>query len=105
MTHDCIVVGLKDTSVAQKLQTDHKLMLDKAVTLAKQSEAVKTQQQSIVKPPTIDSSISIEAIKHTQQEASKEYSRNAEAGLSHVYKMWEISTSHKRQVSSKGCCL
>ena len=42
---------------------------------------------------------------NTPQEASKEYSRNAEAVFSHVYKMWDITTSHKRQVPSEGCCL
>ena len=62
MICDRIVVGLKDASVAQKLQMDHDLTLDKAVTLARQSEAVKTQQ-SIVRPPAIDDSVSIEAIK------------------------------------------
>ena len=50
MIRDRIVVGLRDASVAQKLQMDPELTLDEAVTLARQSEAVKTQQ-SVVRPP------------------------------------------------------
>ena len=46
----------------QKLQMDHELMLDKAVTIARHSEAVKAQQL-VVRPPAIDDSVSIEAIK------------------------------------------
>ena len=47
MIRDRIVVGLRDTSVAQKLQMDPELTLDKAVTLARQSKAVKTQQSVV----------------------------------------------------------
>ena len=66
MIRDRIIVGLRDAAVAQKLQMDHELTLDKAVTLARQSEAVKTQQ-SVVRPPAINNSISIEAIKSNRQ--------------------------------------
>ena len=61
-----IVVRLRDASVAQELQMDHELTLDKAVSLARRSEAVKTQQ-SIVRASAIDDSISIEAIKSNRQ--------------------------------------
>ena len=44
MIRDRIVVGLRDTSAAQKLQTDSELTMDKTVTLARQSKAAKTQQ-------------------------------------------------------------
>ena len=66
MIHDHIVVGLKDASVAQKLQMDHELTLEKAVALARQSETVKTQQL-VVRPPAIDDSVSIETIKGNRQ--------------------------------------
>ena len=65
MIRDRIVVALRDASVAQKLQMDPELILDKAVTLVRQSEAVKTQQ-SVVRPPAIDDSISIEEIKNSR---------------------------------------
>ena len=41
---DRIVVGLKDKKPSEKLQLDSKLTLEKAVTQARQSEAVKKQQ-------------------------------------------------------------
>ena len=66
MIRDCIVVGLKDASVAQKLQMDHELTLEKAVALARQSETVKTQQL-VVRPPAINDSVSIETIKGNRQ--------------------------------------
>lgn len=66
MIRDRIVVGLRDASVAQKLQMDPELTLDKAVTLARQSKAVKTQQ-SVVRPPTIDDSVTIEEIKNSRR--------------------------------------
>ena len=44
---------IKETSVAHKLQMDSKLTVDKAITLTKQSKAVKSQQ-SVVLPPTTD---------------------------------------------------
>ena len=66
MIRDHIVVGLRDAAVAQKLQMDHELTLDKAVTLTRQSEPIKTQQ-SVIRPPAIDDSVSIEAIKSNRQ--------------------------------------
>ena len=41
---DRIVVGLKDKKLSEKLQLNSKLSLEKAVTQARQSEAVKKQQ-------------------------------------------------------------
>ena len=66
MIRDWIIVGLRDASVAQKLQMDHELTLEKAVMLARQSEAVKTQQL-MVQPPAIDDSVSIETTKGNHQ--------------------------------------
>ena len=51
MIRDRIVVGLRDASVVQKLQMDHELKLDRAVSLARQSEAVKTNSQLSDLPP------------------------------------------------------
>ena len=58
MIHDRIVVGLLDANLSMKLQMDPELTLDKAVTLARQSEAIK-QQQKVVRgrvgsnPPSV----------------------------------------------------
>ena len=48
MISDRIVVGLRDANLSVKLQMDPELTLDKAVTLARQSEAIK-QQQAVVR--------------------------------------------------------
>ena len=44
MIRDRIVVGIRDSSIAVKLQLDAELTLSKAVTLVRQAEAVKQQQ-------------------------------------------------------------
>ena len=49
---DRIVVGLRDTTVSLKLQTDAELTLEKAVTAARQTETVKLQQSIIRGKPT-----------------------------------------------------
>ena len=46
MIRDCLVVGLKDTRLSKKLQLDANLTLAKAITMARQSEAVEKQQAS-----------------------------------------------------------
>ena len=53
---DLIVVGLRDPNLSMKLQMIPDLRLEKAVTLARQSETVQ-QQQGIVRgePEAIDS--------------------------------------------------
>lgn len=43
---DQVVVGIKDKALSEKLQLDASLTLDKAVTAARQSEAVKKQQET-----------------------------------------------------------
>ena len=44
MIWDRIVVGIRDSSLAEKLQLDSELMLTTAVNLLHQAEAVKQQQ-------------------------------------------------------------
>ena len=47
MIRDRIVVGIRDGRLAEKLQLDAALTLDKVVTEARQSEAVKKQQSTV----------------------------------------------------------
>jgi len=47
LIHDRIVVGIRDTFLAEKLQMDPKLTLQKAVNAVRQSEAVKSQQATV----------------------------------------------------------
>lgn len=46
MLRDRIVVGILDTKVAEKLQLDAELTLEKAITQVRQSEAIKSQQET-----------------------------------------------------------
>ena len=47
MVRDRIVVGILDNTLSEKLQLDPELTVDKAVTRARQSEAVKKQQATV----------------------------------------------------------
>ena len=47
LIRDRIVVGLRDKKLSEQLQMDPKLTLEKAVTCARQSEAVKQQQSTL----------------------------------------------------------
>ncbi len=64
MVRDRIVVGIRDSRLSEKMQMDPELTLEKAVTLARQSEAVK-KQQATVRGHDRDTT-SIEAIKGTR---------------------------------------
>ena len=44
MVRDRIVVGIKDSKLSEKLQMDNELTLEKAISLARNSESVKQQQ-------------------------------------------------------------
>ena len=52
MIRDRLVVGLKDGKLAEKLQLDKSLTLEKAVTQARQTESVKSQQPTLRKTAT-----------------------------------------------------
>ena len=47
MIRDRIVVGIRDDSVAERLQIDHELTLDKAISIARQGETLKKQQPKL----------------------------------------------------------
>ena len=47
MIRDRIVVGIRDDSVAERLQIDHELTLDKVISIARQGETLKKQQPTV----------------------------------------------------------
>ena len=65
LIRDRIVVGLKDAKCSEKLQLDPNLTLEKAVTQARQKEAVH-EQQSIVRSKVISES-KIDSLKFKQR--------------------------------------
>lgn len=50
LIRDRIVVGLQDARLSEKLQLDPELTLEKAITVVRQSESVKKQQQTLRAP-------------------------------------------------------
>ncbi len=56
MLRDRLVVGIRDTALSEKLQTDSRLTLDTAKTMVRQKAAVKDQQrqrQTNIKAATV----------------------------------------------------
>ena len=47
MIRDRIVVGIRDDSIAEHLYIDPELMLDKAISIARQGELLKKQQLTV----------------------------------------------------------
>ena len=60
MIRDRIVVGIRDARLSERLQLDHKLTLDDAVTAVRQSEQVK-QQQTVLRGTEIESATPVNA--------------------------------------------
>ena len=64
MIQDWIVAGLRDSNLSERLQTDPKLTLDKAITMALQKEAVR-EQQAVVRGKTDKTCTRIGAVEHS----------------------------------------
>jgi len=78
MIRDRIVVGLLDASLSMKLQMDPELMLEKAMTAARQTEAIKKQQGVVrgdQKLPLVDTVNS----QKPKCEQCKSHSKNSSA--------------------------
>ena len=73
MIRDRIIVGLRDANLSMKLQMVSDLDLEKAVTIARQSEAVQ-QQQSVVRgePRAVDS---VDSHKKEKKVQNKHFSQ------------------------------
>ena len=63
MILDLIVVGLRDSNLSERLQTDPELTLDKAITMARRTEAVR-EQQAVVRGETDNTCTRIKAVEH-----------------------------------------
>ena len=67
MIRDRIVVGLQDVSLSEKLQLDPDLTLEKAVTAARQKEAVKQQQSTLHSQSASTLAASVDGMQAEQQ--------------------------------------
>ena len=75
MIRDRIVVGLRDAALSERLQTDSELTLDKAITMARQTEAVK-EQQPVVRGEVENSHARVEAVHGVQSLQQKQTLKN-----------------------------
>ena len=71
MIQDRIVVGLRDSNLSGRLQTDPKLTLDKAITMARRTEAVR-EQQAVVRGETDNTCTRIEEVEYSYSKKSYE---------------------------------
>ena len=93
MIRERIVLGLRDAALAEKLQLDKKLTLEKAITRAREAEAVR-QQQPVVrgeetkKPeiPAIQKENSQEENLHTSDRREERQSKDDRQAATDVAK-------------------
>ena len=64
MIHDRNVMGLQDSNLSERLQTDPELTLDTAIMMARKTEAVG-EQQVVVRVETDSTCTKIEAVEHS----------------------------------------
>ena len=64
MIWDQIVVDLQDSNLSERLQTDPELTLNKAITMARQTEAVR-EQQAVVSSEIDNICTRIKAVEHS----------------------------------------
>ena len=72
MIRDQIVVGLRDAVLSERLQTDSELTLDKAITMARQTEAVK-EQQPVVRGNVENIRTKVEECSHSNKNKPQEH--------------------------------
>ena len=66
MIHDCIIVGIWDSALSERLQLDPELTLEKAKKLVRQREAVHEQQQFLSQKPN-DARTMVEAVSKSSE--------------------------------------
>ena len=96
MIRDRLVVGLGDASLSERLQMDPDLTLEKAVTAARQSEAVK-RQQAVVRGAEGQAS-NVDNV-HTRPQQPKWHREGVQQQYRHV----PAQQRHKQVSSSKTC--
>lgn len=67
MIRDCIVVGMRDTTLSKRLQFDLDLNLEKAKKAARKREAVYKQNQSLTTSPPSNNIAKVQPKKSQRQ--------------------------------------
>ena len=71
MIRDRIVVGLRDSNLSERLQTDPELTIDKEITMAGGTEAV-SDQQVVIRGKTDNTCTRIKEVEHSYSNKSYE---------------------------------
>ena len=71
MIRDRIVVGIRDNAVAERLQIDPELTLDKAISIARQGEMLKKQQPVVRGQQQQHETVSVENIAARKRPLTK----------------------------------
>ena len=74
LIRDRIVVGIRDTSLSERLQMDPELTLEKAKTLVRQREAVREQQQTL-KSEKPEATSLVDAVSYKQHQKNRKSSQ------------------------------
>ena len=82
-------MDLRDSNLSERLQTDPELTIDKAITMARQTKAIR-EQQAVVRGETDNAFTRIEAVQHS-------YSNNKK--LRTVFQVSKIPKQPTRKVA------
>ena len=74
LIRDCLVIGISDSKLSQRLQMDAELTLEKATKLVRQSEAVQAKQRIVNGPKTKHLSAEVGQIKPMEENEDREMS-------------------------------
>ena len=66
MIHDRLVVGIRDTSLSERLQMDADLTLEKAKKTVRLKEAVTEQQQLLKGDTTLPDTPNVDQVTHSK---------------------------------------
>ena len=101
LIRDRIVVGILDVKLSEKLQLDHELTLEKAVTQARQSESVKKQQ--VLMRPDLDKEVN--AVNRKQfPKKKKKFHKQQDRSQQQRSQQQQYNTGQNRQQAQTNVC-
>ena len=93
MIRDCIVVGIRDRKLSERLQLEADLTLEKAITTVRQSETVKKQQSTLRQDASgITTEASISAIGKCYVQKSQKTTNKSSTQVSKKFPMKSPTT-------------
>lgn len=99
----CILVGIRDAKLSEKLQLDPNLTLDKMVTQVRQNEEVKRQQPKIRQEKSEVKEVNVDAVMTKRMSKAKTTSQKAEWTAQRTHSTFNKAQKTKQMEICKRC--